>query len=178
MATDEVRDVVADQVGRANRLFAEAKMRDRNGAGLLRIEDEVALRVHRCRFADDFDGVAIGADRTVAAQAEKDRVTRMLIGIGLKERIPLETGTADVILNTDSKGTLRLGPCQIFEHCRNHPRREFLRREPVATTDDRRQLPDVVTPGGQVFSHRSDNILVQRFTVGAGLLAAVQHRDQ
>ena len=34
-----------DQVGRADRLRAEAQVRDRDRAGLLRVVDEVALRV-------------------------------------------------------------------------------------------------------------------------------------
>ena len=42
------------------------------GAGFLGVIDEVALGVEVGVFADDFDGVLVGADGAVGAQAEED----------------------------------------------------------------------------------------------------------
>ncbi len=66
MAGDEIG--LADQVDRANRLRAEAQVRDGHRAGLLRVIDEVALRVVVGVLADDLDGILVGADRAVRAQ--------------------------------------------------------------------------------------------------------------
>ena len=53
MAGDEGR--ASDEVGRADRLRAETQMRDGDGAGLLRVVDEVALRPQIRFVADDLD---------------------------------------------------------------------------------------------------------------------------
>ena len=71
VAGDEGRAV--DQVGGADRLRAEAQVRDGDRAGLLRVVDEVALGVVVRLLADDLDGVLVGADRAVGAEAVEER---------------------------------------------------------------------------------------------------------
>src|SRR5690606_6885390 len=51
MARDEVS--APDEIGRADRAWAEAEMRHRHRAGLLRVVDEIALDVILRRRADD-----------------------------------------------------------------------------------------------------------------------------
>jgi len=71
MTADKIGVVFGNQVSRAYRLGAEAQMRDGNRAGFFRVVNEIALGVQIGRFADNFNGVFIGADRAVAAQAVK-----------------------------------------------------------------------------------------------------------
>ena len=76
VAGDEVG--VADVVGGADRLLAEAQMALRDAEGLLRVVLEVRLTVHIGRVADDLDGVLVRADGAVAAE------TPELAGDGVK----------------------------------------------------------------------------------------------
>ena len=62
-----------DQVGGADRVGPEAQVRGGHRAGLLRVVDEVALRVVRRLAADDLDGVLVGAHGAVGAQAVEER---------------------------------------------------------------------------------------------------------
>ena len=71
MARDEIR--AGDQIGRADRLRAEAQMRHRHRAGLLRVIDEIALRVIVRLLADDLDGIFVRADRAVGTEAVEQR---------------------------------------------------------------------------------------------------------
>ena len=66
-----------DQVRRADRLRPEAQVRDGLRAGLLRVVDEVALRVQVLLGAEDLDRVLVRADRAVRAEAEEDRAHRL-----------------------------------------------------------------------------------------------------
>ena len=68
---DEVGMV--DQVGGIDRLLAEAQVRDGDGAGLLGVVDEVGLGKVVGGLADDLDGVLVGADGAVGAEAEEHR---------------------------------------------------------------------------------------------------------
>ncbi len=61
-----------DQVAGVDRLGAEAQMGGGDGAGLLRVIDEVALGIVISIFADDLDGVFVGADGAVSAEAEEE----------------------------------------------------------------------------------------------------------
>ena len=67
MAGDEVG--LVDQVGRTDRVFAEAQVGDRDAAGLLGVIGEVGLGVHVGMVADDLDRVLVGADGAVGAEA-------------------------------------------------------------------------------------------------------------
>ena len=67
VAGDEVG--LGDQVAGADRLGAEAQVGGGDGAGLLRIVDEVALGEVVGLFADDLDGVLVRADGAIRAQS-------------------------------------------------------------------------------------------------------------
>ncbi len=78
---EEDRLVARDEVGRVHevdrpdRTGPEAQVRDRHRAGLFRVVNEVALGVVLCLLADDLDGILVGADRSVRAEAEKTHLT-------------------------------------------------------------------------------------------------------
>ena len=74
VAGDEVGP--GDQVGGADRLRAETQVRGRHRAGLLRVVDEVALRVVVGFVADDLDGVLVRAHRAVGAEAVEESAHR------------------------------------------------------------------------------------------------------
>ncbi len=71
MTGDEVG--VVDQVRGVDRLFAEAEVRDGDGAGFLGVIDEVGLGKVLGGLADDLDGVLVGADGAVGTEAEEHR---------------------------------------------------------------------------------------------------------
>ena len=61
-----------DQIRRTDCLRAEAQVRDRYRAGLLRVIDKVALGVEIGLGADDLDRVLIRSDRAVGAQSVEE----------------------------------------------------------------------------------------------------------
>ena len=67
MAGHEVS--LVDVVGALDGLVAEAQVRNGDAAGLLGVVLEVSLYVLVGVVADDLDGVLVGADGAVAAQA-------------------------------------------------------------------------------------------------------------
>ena len=77
---------VADQVTRANRVFAEAQVGNRYRAGFPGIVDEIALRMQVGGLANDLDRILVGAHGAVRTQAVENR----LHGAGV--RVGAETG--------------------------------------------------------------------------------------
>src|SRR5215471_11641297 len=67
MDSDEVGAL--DQISALNRIESKAQVRHGHGPGLLRVVDEISLRVIWRFFADDLDRVLISADGAVGAQA-------------------------------------------------------------------------------------------------------------
>ena len=95
VAVDELELVAGDEAGaadevrRADRPRPEAQVRDRDGARLLRVVDEVALREAVGLLAEDLDRVLVGADRAVGAEAVEDRardVGRLDVEVGVERR--------------------------------------------------------------------------------------------
>ena len=69
LAADKLRRL--DQVRRAYRFRPEPQMRNGLGTRFLGIVDKITLSMKIRQFADDFDGVLIGAYGTVRAEAEE-----------------------------------------------------------------------------------------------------------
>ncbi len=82
VAGDEVGCVGCDQVGSLDRLGAKAQVRGGQSAGLLGVVVEIALGVIVGIFADDLDGVLVGADRTIRTQAKEEAAN----GLGMFNR--------------------------------------------------------------------------------------------
>src|SRR6266568_2285587 len=74
MTADEA--CLLHQVRRADRLRPEAQVRYGLRARLLRVVDEVPLRVQVLLGAEDLDRVLVRADRAVRTETEEDRADR------------------------------------------------------------------------------------------------------
>ncbi len=68
------------QVRRGDRLVAEAQVRSRVAARLLRVVCEIGLAIFVGRTTDDLDRVLVGTHRTVGAQTEEQRFERAGLG--------------------------------------------------------------------------------------------------
>jgi hypothetical protein len=66
VAADEIG--LRNQIGRTNRLLADAQMGNRQAASLFRVIDEIALREPRRRVTDNLDIVFGGRNAAVAAE--------------------------------------------------------------------------------------------------------------
>ena len=98
---------VRDQVAGVQRLRSEAQMRNGDGAGLLRIVNEVALRVVVGFLADNLDGVLVRADRAVRAQAVEQRAHRAG-HFARKRGVVFQAGVAYIVQDADGEMILRL----------------------------------------------------------------------
>ncbi len=160
VAGDEVG--AADEIAGADRLGTEAQVRSRQRAGLLRVVHEVALRVVLRVFADDLDGVLVGADGSVRAQAVEQSANCACI-FGGERRIVVDAGVRYVVDDADGEVILAATLCELVEYALDHRGREFFRREAVATADDlgeRLQRQAVVRAA---FAERGDDVHVERF---------------
>ena len=136
MAGDEVR--FGDQIRRVNRSRSEAQVRHRRRAGLLRVVDEVSLRVERCLFADDLDRVLVGADGAVRAQPVEDRAHDLGV-LGRKARVVVEAHPRDIVHDADREVVHRALLLQLVQHGLHHGRGELLGREAVTPADHARR---------------------------------------
>ena len=73
VAAPSIEAGLLHQVGRADRLRSEPQVRYGLRARLLRVVDEVPLRVQVPLGAEDLDRVLVRADRAVRTEAEEDR---------------------------------------------------------------------------------------------------------
>jgi hypothetical protein len=172
MARDEVR--LADQVRRADRLTVEAQVRHRDRAGLLRVVDEVGLRVQVGRLADDLDRVLVRADRPVGAEPVEDgpeEARIRLVGLLAHD----ERRVRDVVDDADGEAAARRGFGSRLEDGAHHRGRELLRRKPVAAADDARAQ---LRPRRRRGVQRGDDVEIERLAGRARLLRAVEHGER
>ena len=171
VAADEAR--LLDEVGRADRLWPEAQVRDGLRAGLLRVVDEVALRV-QALVAQDLDRVLVRADRAVRAQAEEDRADR--VGrLDVQRRVVGEARPRDVVGDADREPAPRPLARQLVEHTGDHARRELLRGQAVAAADDRRHHRPLAV--AERLAQRGDHVEEERLAERARLLRPVEDGD-
>ena len=98
---------LADQVGRLDGMRPKAQVRDGARAGLLRVVDEIALRVVVSFFADDLDRVLVGADGAVGAQAP-EHAAHGVFGFDVEVRVVVEAGVRHIVVDADGEVVLRL----------------------------------------------------------------------
>ena len=135
MDADEVRRL--QQIRRADGPRAEPQMRDRIGAGLLRVVDEVALSMSFVVRGQDLRRVLVRANGAVGAQAEEQRAHDVR-RLDVEVRIDGQAGVRHVIDDPDREPAFRLRLLQLVEHRLGHRRIEILRRQAVAATHDHR----------------------------------------
>jgi hypothetical protein len=169
VAADEAS--LLHEVRRPDRLRPEAQVRHGLRARLLRVVDEVALRVQALLGAEDLDRVLVRADRAVCAQAEEDRAD-CLGWLDVERRVVGQARVGDVVGDADREPPPRLLTCELVEHAGDHARRELLGRQAVAAADDLREVAvrACVAQGG-------DDVEEQRLADRVGLLGAVEHGD-
>ena len=119
MARDELS--LTDQIGRADRLRAEAQVGNRHRAGFFRVIDEVALCIVVGFLADDLDAVLVGADGAVRAEAEEDRLFHAF-GHDLEVRIVIERKAGDVVVDANGEDRLGVGFRQFVKDTLDHRR--------------------------------------------------------
>ena len=114
---------LSDKVGLADLFLSKAQVRGGNRSGLLGVVHKIGLRVVVGRFTDNFDGVLVGADRTVRAES----VEHSLMHTGIINMEVMVVGKAYmgyVVFDTDGKVAL-LFSFHIIEYGFNHCRSEF-----------------------------------------------------
>ncbi len=174
MPGDEVG--LAHQVDRADWFRPKAQVRDGDRARLLRVIDEVALRVIFRAFADDLDGIFVRAHRAVRAQTVKHRANH-IVGFGREFRVHRQAGVGNVVGNADGEMIFRLLLLEIVEHRLDHRGREFLRRQTIPSADNLRHRLQLAEAVHQSFRQRGDGVLIKWFARRARFLGSVQNRD-
>jgi len=174
VAGHEVR--LADEVGGADGVGAEAQVRCGDGTGLARVVDEVALRVVGRLRADDLDGVLVCADGPIRAQSIEER-THGLGVFGGELGIVVQAAVGHIVVDADGEAVLQVLLLQLVEDALDHGRGEILGGEAVSPADDAWLRCDGRGPAGERLAEGGDNILVERLTQPGGLLAAVEHGD-
>ena len=168
VAGDEVGAV--HQVGGLEIGLAETQMRNGEAAGLLGVVGEVALSVHVGVVADDLDGVLVGANSAVGAEAE-ELALHGAGGHGVDVGAHFEGQVGDVVLNAHGEVVLGRSNQHVVEHGLGHGGGEFLGAEAVAAGEELGEHADLIA----VFHKGGADVFVQRFTEGAGFLGAVEH---
>ena len=160
---------LGDEVTGAQRAGPEAQVGGGDGAGLLGVVHEVALREVVGLFPDDLNGVLVGAHGAIGAQAEEQRAHRAR-DFGGELGIVIQAGVGDVVVDPDGEVILGRGLLQLVIDALHHGGREFLGREAVAAADH--------LLGDAHFRQCGDDVAVERLTGGARLLGAVENGDR
>ena len=147
-------------------LVAEAQMRDGNAAGLLGVVLEVCLNILVGVVADDLDGVLVCTDSTVAAETP-ELALNGAFGCGGGSFDFLKGQAGNIVDYADGELALHLVLLKLVVDCKYACGRRILRAETVAAADDLDVLACICNCG--------DNIEVQRLTLSAGLLGAVEN---
>ena len=172
VAGDEMR--LADQVGRGDRLVAEAQVRGGFGAGLVRVVVEVGLRIAPGNATQDLHAVLVGAHRAVGAQAV-EQAAHGARGLDVQLGVIRQAGVAHVVVDAHGETVARLLARGLVEHRLGHAGVEVLGRQPVAPADHARHAG--APAGGHGLRQHANDVGVQRLHRRAGLLGAVQHGD-
>ena len=172
MAADEAG--LLHQVGRADRLRPEPQVRHGLRARLLRVVDEVALRVQVLLGAEDLDRVLVRADRAVRAEAEEDRADRAG-RFDVQRRVIRQAQAGHVVVDADREPGPRPLAGEFGENTGDHARGELLRRQAVAAAGHQRQHRALTA--GVRLGQRGDHVEEQRLAVRTGLLGPVEHGD-
>ena len=176
---DQRRVVAADEPGRVDQVRGPDGVRPETEvggglrAGLLGVVDEVPLGVAARVLAEDLDGVLVGADGTVRAEAEEEGAERPR-RLDVQAAVVREAGPAHVVVDADREAGARLITAELGEDTGHHPRGHLLRGEPVTATDDHRHGP----PGARAvrLGERAQHVQEERLAERPGLLGAVEHR--
>ncbi len=144
-------------------------MRYGDTARLLRIVEEVSLRVLVRVVADNLDRVFVRADGTVRAETV-EFTARRAGGCGVELLGEVERGVGNVLINTDSEVVFRRGLFEVFVNREHHGRGELLRTQAVSSAYD-------LDIRNSFFEQRRANVEIQGLAEGAGLFRSVEYGD-
>ena len=157
---------LGDIVRRANSVIAEAQVADGDTTGLLGVVLEICLNVLVGMITDNLDGVFVGANRTVAADAPELTLDSSFgCGIG-SIRIFWQRQVGNIIHNTDRKLMTRLILLELFEDSKCGRRWRIFRTKTITATDN----SEIAFSG--LIQCRND-ILIQRLTNRTRLLGTI-----
>ena len=174
VAGDEVR--LADQVGGPDRFGTEPQVGNGDGAGLLGVVHEIALRVIVGFFADDLHRVLVRAHRAVGADAVEHAADGARV-LGRELGIVVQARLRDIVVDADGEMVLRALLRHLVEHSLDHRRREFLGRKAITPADHLGHRPERRFAGGDRFAERRHDVGVQRLPDRTGLFGAVEDAD-
>ena len=166
VASHEVRRV--DLIGGLDGRLAKAQVAYRQAAGLLGVVGKVGLRIHVGVVTDDLDGVLVGANGTVGAQAV-ELAADGAFGSGVEQLAHGQAGAGHVLHNAHGEVVLHFA-VQVGEHSLHMGGGELLGAQAIAAAHHL----DVVAAG---LGEGSAHIQVERLAQRAGFLGAVQHGD-
>ena len=175
VARDEVR--ARDEVGRPDGLRPEAEVGDRDGAGLLRVVHEVALREVVRLLADDLDRVLVRPHGAVGAETVEEGAHGAR-GLDVEGRVPGEGRVRHVVHDADREVVLRLRLRELVEHRLHHARRELLRGEPVASAENERLLGERQRAFAPRLHERGHDVEIKRIADRAGLFRPVEDGER
>ena len=172
---------LGDEVGRFDRLRPEAQVRNRLGAGLVRIVDEVTLGIAAGILGDDLDAVLVGADGSIGAKAVEDGASDAR-GFDRERRIDGEAGVRQVVVDAEGESVPRreapipvaLG--DLVERGFHHGRGEILGCDAVTAADDARHRGTSAATEG--LGEGGDDVEVKRFAGGTDLLGLLEDGDR
>ena len=167
---------LTDQIGCVDRLRAKAQVRGGDGACLLGVVDEIALRVVVGFLTDDLDRVLVGAYRAVRTETEEHGAYRVFTFDG-EFRVVVDAGMSDVVVDAQGKMTLGGGLLHFLKQAVDHRGRELLGRQPIAAANDPRYGLERRRAGGHCFLNGDTYILVKGLACGTRFLSPIQDAD-
>ncbi len=166
VACHEVRFI--DVIGALNRLVAETKVGNGYAAGFLGVILEICLNIFVGMVADDFDGVFVCTDGTVAAQAPEFALDGAFRS-GIRRGLLVKREMCNIVLDADGELTLGVLFVEMLIHCKHTCRGSVLRTETVSSAAN--------LCGSAHFVECGNNIEEQRLADGAGFFGSVEHCD-
>jgi hypothetical protein len=148
-------------------------MRHRDGAGLLRVVDEIALGPAP-GLGDDLDGILVRTHRAVGAQAVEHGAYRVL-RLEVERVVHLKRQPRHIVHDTHREVRPRRGRRELVENGFDHRRREFLGAQTVAAADHPRHRAHRGDGPGHAFGQRGHDVLIQGLADRARFLGAIQH---
>ncbi len=168
--------VAGDVVGMGNKvagldgLFAETQVGNGEAARLLGVIGKVCLGVEVGVVTDDFDGLLVGTDCAVSAEAEELALDGAF-GHGVKFLLHVKGEVGDIVVDAHGEVVLGAQGQHVVVDGLDHAGREVLGAQAVAAADNLGRGADAL------FLEHGADVKVQGLAKGAGFLGAVKHSD-
>ena len=158
-----------NQIGRLNGSLAKAQMGNGKSARLFGIIFKIALSVHVCMVADNFNGILIRAYSAVRAQTVEFAAHNAL-GSRIYKNIYVQRIAGNVVVNAHCEMILGLGNRSVVIYSLDHAGRELFGAQAVTSAQN-----GYIIPAGVL--KRGAYVGIKRLAHRAGLLGAVHGYD-